>query len=100
MCYNEPISSLIEPSQRIGTTAHIVPPQIIINNVNDVSLIPNVMNQCLDNDKKSMNNSPLRGGNLFLQYIQYTRQDKMILRLGLLGIYIVEKGYNYNERVQ
>jgi hypothetical protein len=32
-----------------------------------------VMNQCLENDKKSMNNSPLRGGNLLLQYIQCTR---------------------------
>jgi len=57
------------------------------------------MNQCLDNDKKSMNSSPLRGGNLILQHIQCTKQDKMILRPGLLGLYIGDKGYNYNERV-
>jgi hypothetical protein len=41
------------------------------NQVNHPS--SHVMNQHLENDKKSMNNSPLRGGNLLLQYIQCTR---------------------------
>jgi len=39
-----------------------------------------------------MNNNPLQGGNLPLQYIQCTRRDKTILRLGLFGIYIGDKG--------
>jgi hypothetical protein len=41
------------------------------------AMIPNVMIQCLKNDKKSMNYSPLRGGNLLLQYIQFIIQYEM-----------------------
>jgi hypothetical protein len=37
------------------------------------SLKLNVMNQCLVNDKESMNKNPLWGGNLVLKYIQCTR---------------------------
>jgi hypothetical protein len=45
-----------------------------------------VMIQFLENAKKSMNNNPLRGGNLLLQSIQCTRCDMIILRLGFLGV--------------
>jgi hypothetical protein len=58
--------------------------------------------QCLKNDKKSMNTVHFEGETSFynISNSEYNmRCDKMILRLGLLGIYIGDKGYNYNERV-
>jgi hypothetical protein len=41
------------------------------------TVIPNVMIQCLKNDKKINEYNPLQGGNLHLQYIQLRTQDEI-----------------------
>jgi hypothetical protein len=66
------------------------------------SLIPNVRIQCLKNDKNSMDIVHFERETFFynISNLEYNMScHKMILRLGLLGIYIRDKGYNYNERV-
>jgi hypothetical protein len=52
--------------------------------------------------KKSINTFHLEGESSFYN-IYNSKYNmicvKMIIRLGLLGVYIGDKGYNYNERV-
>lgn len=61
------------------------------------------MIQPLKNDKNSMITVHFEGGNSFynISHSEYNmRWDNMMLRLGLLHIYIGGKGYSYNERVE
>ena len=61
-----------------------------------------VMIQHLKNDKNPMNIVHFEGETSFynISILEYNmRCDKMLLRLCLLGIYIGDKGSNYNERV-
>jgi len=66
-------------------------------------VMPNVMIQHLKNDKKLMNTVHFEGETSFYNISNLEdkiKWDKMILRLGLLGVYIGDKWYNYTERVQ
>ena len=53
----------------------------------------------LKNDNKSMNTIHFDSGTSFNNEYNI-RQHIIILRLGLLGIYIEDNDYNCNERVQ